>query len=145
MKRLRCRGVAAIEAALVMLAVSVLLVNLVYCGRLALHGAALDSAAASAARYLAKVPLEELHDSARRAVALAAARRMVDDTLAAAKVDVQELQVEFTCELGACASLSSLVAPSKVAVSVVAQFRDEQFGAYLPATLVAFVEVGREN
>lgn len=145
MKRLRCRGVAAIEAALVLLATSVLLVNFIYCGRLAWTGAALDGAAAAAARYLSKVPIEVLHDSSQRGVALAVARAMVDDTLAAASVDVQELEVDLVCDPGPCASLSPAAVPAKVGVHVAGQFSDEQFGRYLSTRLAAFVEVGRDN
>jgi len=145
MKRRRCRGVAAIEAALVLFATSALLVNLLYCGRLALDGAALDRAASGAARYLSTVPLEDLHDSARRGAALAAAQAIAAETLAAAGIDVQQLQLEFLCDPGACATLPAGVTPSRVGVLANLSFYDEVFGGHAPTQLTAYAEVGRDN
>ena len=68
MKRTRCRGVAAIEAALVLAGLAPLLAFALNLGRLAIDGAAADRAASNAARFLSTVPLESLHDSTRRAV-----------------------------------------------------------------------------
>ncbi|WP_028103197.1 TadE/TadG family type IV pilus assembly protein [Pseudoduganella violaceinigra] len=145
MKRRRCGGAAAIEAGLVMLATTSLLANLVYCGRLALNGAALDRAASNAARYLATVPVEVLHDSVPRSAALSAAQGIIDETLAAANVDVQELQVNFFCDPSPCATLPPGSTPTKAGVEVVVQFHDELFGTNFPLQLSAFVEVGRDR
>jgi len=145
MKRLRCRGIAAIEAALVMLAATSLLVAFVHCGRLALECAAVDRAASAAARYLAALPLEILHDAAQRGMALAAARNLVDETLAAASVDVSELQVDFLCDPGACASLPPATTPAKVGVQVVVQFHDTLYPNAYPTQVSSYVEVNRDN
>lgn len=145
MKHQRSRGVALIEAALVMLALSSLLVGSLYYGRLAMSGAALDRAASNAARYLSTVAIENLHDSARRAVVLAAAQAMVDETFAAAGVAVQDLQVEFLCDPGACASLPPGSTPAKVGVLLTIQYQDSLFATNVPTQLSAYAEVGRDN
>lgn len=145
MKRLRERGVAAIEAALVLFATTALLVNLLYCGRLAWHGAALDGAAYNAARYLASVPPEDLSDSSRRGAVLATAQAMVNETLAGAGVTGQDLQVQYLCGAGWCSVLAAGSVPTKVAVLATLEFRDEIFGSPGQTLLSSYVEVGRDN
>lgn len=145
MKRRNCRGIAAIETALVMFATTSLLVALVNCGRLAQHGAAVDSAASNSARYLATVPLAVLHESSQRDTALRLARKIVDDTLAAAGVDVSELQVFYSCDPTPCASLTAASVPGKVGVQVVVQFHDALFPNYPAVQLSSYAEVGRDD
>jgi len=145
MRRLHCKGIAAIEAALVMFATSSLLVIFVHCGRLALNCAALDRASNSAARYLAAVPLESLHDSAQRVVVLSAAQKIVDETLAAASVDVSELQVEYLCDPGYCSVLASASTPAKVGVQVLIKFHDPLYLDGQATQLSSYSEVSRDN
>lgn len=83
------RGVALIELAAVLVVCTIMLGACLSYGRLALQGAALDRAAANAARYLATLPPEELRDSGRRAIALANAQAMVEQALAAAGLQVR--------------------------------------------------------
>lgn len=145
MKRLRCKGIAAIEAALVMLATTSLLVIFVHCGRMALNCAALDRASSSAARYLASVPLEVLHDAAQRGQVLAAAQKIVDETLGAASVDVSELQVEYLCDPGYCSLLGPASTPARVGVQVMIQFHDPLYLDGQATQLSSYAEVGRDN
>lgn len=149
MKRRRCRGVAAIEAALVLGALTVLLVNALRYGRLAESGAALDRGACNAARYLASQPMENLRDSGRRAAVLARARQMVDDALAAAKLQVTDLDVNFLCDPGPCTSLTQTTAPptapGKVGVLATMQYQDGIFSSSVPVSLTVYAEVGRGN
>jgi Flp pilus assembly protein TadG len=145
MKRLRSRGVAAIEAAIVMAVLAPALVMALNLGRLALNGAALDRAASNAARYLATVPIESLRDSTRRAAALTSAQAMIDQTLAAAMIDVQSVHVEFTCDPGQCSGLQAASTPSKVGVLAVMEYRDVLDIGNLPLSLSVYAEVGRGN
>lgn len=145
MKRLRCRGIAAIEAALVMFATTSLLLAFVHCGRLALDCAAVDRASSATARYLAALPLEILHDDAQRAIALATAQNMLDETLAAASVDVGGLRVDYICDPGACANLSPGSTPAKVGVQVVIQFHDNLYPNDYPTQVLSYAEVNRDN
>lgn len=145
MKHRRNRGVAAIEAALVLFGTSALLVIVLNCGRLALAGAALDRGASNAARYLAIIPVEDLQDSARRSVALAAAQSIVDEALAGASIDAQALRVEFTCDPGECSLLQSSDKPSRVGVLARLAFNSELIGSDVQTQLVAYAEVGRDN
>lgn len=145
MKRLRCRGIAAIEAALVMFATTSLLVVFVHCGRMVLNCAALDRAASGAARYLAGVSLEILHDPAQRAYALAAAQAMVEETLSAARVDAASLQADFICDGALCANLGPGAAPGRVSVHLAIQFHDDMYLDGWVTELSSYVEVGRDN
>ncbi|SFF69656.1 hypothetical protein SAMN05518865_103244 [Duganella sp. CF458] len=145
MRRRRCRGVAAIEAALVMAGLAPLLVLALNMGRLAINGAAVDRAASNAARFLSTVPLEILRDGSRRTVALDSARALIDQTLAAAAVDVQTLRVEFLCDPGNCNALLLTDTPSKVGVLVsVDNQAIVDFGT-VPVTLAVYAEVGRDD
>ena len=149
MKRLRWRGVAAIETALVMFALSVLLVHALRYGLQAEGGAALDRAASNAARYLATVPIQTLRSSARRAAVLATARGLIDETLAAANLDVSTLEVQFLCDPGLCDALTPstvpATVPSKVGVLASMQYRNDMFSSIEPVGLSVYAEVGRGN
>jgi len=116
MNSLRCRGAVAIEAAMTMLLLVPLLVAGLYFGRLALAVTALEQAAANAARYMATRPDEDLHDQVRVTAALKAARRIFDDTLAAANVPTRDLYVWFSCDPGDCRTLPPGYRPIKVGV-----------------------------
>lgn len=145
MKRLRCRGIAAIEAALVMFATTSLLVVFVHCGRMALNCAAIDRAASSAARYIAAVPLEILHDPAQRANALGAAQAMVDEALAAAHVDMSGMHLDITCDGGLCSSLGQAATPGRVGVQLTIQFHDDFYLAGQATELSSYAEASRDN
>lgn len=144
MRRLRCRGVAAIEAALVMVALAPVVALALYAGRLAVGGSALDRAASNAARYLATVPLESLRDGTRRAIALAVAQAMIEETLAAANVEGLQ-PVEFRCGSRSCSQLDVTEKPATVGVVATITYRDTLFGDHFPMTLTVHAEVGRGN
>lgn len=145
MKRRRSRGVAAIEAALVMAGLTPLLVLALNMGRLAIDGAALDRAASNAARYLATVPLESLRDSSRRSVVLDSARYLIVQTLAASKVDVATLHVEFLCDPGSCELLQATSTPTKIGVLVSIDNLGIVDPGTAPLRLEVFAEVGRDD
>ncbi|MGW8389908.1 TadE/TadG family type IV pilus assembly protein [Pseudoduganella sp. HUAS MS19] len=145
MKRLRCRGVAAIEAALVMAVLAPLLVLALNIGRLAINGAAVDRAASNAARFLSTVPLEILRDASRRGVVLDSARSLVDQTLAAAAVDVQTLNVEFLCDPGNCSTLPANYTPTKIGVLVSVDNQAIVDLGTEPVLLSVYAEVGRDD
>ncbi len=145
MRRQRCRGVAAIEAALVMAGLAPLLVLALNMGRLAMNGAAADRAASNAARYLSTVPLESLHDSSRRATVLESARTLIDETLAAANIDGQAWHVEFMCDIGHCDELLPSNIPSKVAVLLTVDSQPILDVGDLPVALTVQAEAGRDD
>jgi len=145
MKRLRCRGVAAIEAALVMAGLAPLLVLALNMGRLAINGAAADRAASNAARYLSTVPLESLHDSSRRATVLESARYLIDQTLAAANIEQAAWHVEFMCDLGHCDELLPGSIPGSVAVLLNVDSQPILDFGDPPVRLTVYAEVGRDD
>lgn len=151
MRTLHCRGAVALEAAVMMVLLVPLLVASLYFGRLALAGAALENAVSNAARYMATVPDENLHDPVRSAAALAAARRIFDDTLAAANVPARELTVSFMCDTDACSSLSANSTPARVGVNAGFKFPNTDLFPYYTygnnetTWLEERAEVGREK
>ncbi len=145
MRRRRCRGVAAIEAALVMAGLAPLLVLALNMGRLAINGAATDRAASNAARYLSTVPLESLHDSSRRAVVLDSARSLIDETLAAASIDSQAWHVEFMCDSGHCDELLPVNIPTKVLVLLTVESQPIVDLGDIPVSLTVQAEAGRDD
>lgn len=151
MNRLRCRGAAAIEAAIMLTLLTPLLVASIYFGRLALAGAALEQAASNAARVLSTVPAESLHDTARTAAALAAARSVFDETLAAANVEPLDLVVWFSCDPGDCRTVPSGSVPAKVGVYAAFNFPNADlfpnsgYGSSSYTWLEERAEVGREK
>lgn len=145
MRRASCRGVAAIEAALVLAGLAPLLAFALNIGRLAIDGAAADRAASNAARFLSTVPLESLHDSARRAVVLDSARSMVGQTLAAARIDAQAWHIEFMCDIGHCDELLPTSTPTKIGVLLTVDSQAIVGAGADPVALAVYAEVGRGN
>jgi Flp pilus assembly protein TadG len=145
MKRRRCQGIAAVEAALLLMLLALLMVKCLSLGRLALGGAALDRAASNAARYLATVPVESLHNAARLAVVEAVARNMIEETLANAGIDAEEPQVYVKCGGVYCADLPPATTPTRIGVVAIIQYQDLMFASNVPAQLSVEAEVGRGN
>ena len=145
LKRARCRGVAAIEAALVLAALAPLLALALNMGRLAIDGAAADRAASNAARFLSTIPIESLHDSARRTVALESARNMIGQTLTAARIDAQSWHVEIMCDIGHCDELLPTSTPTKIGVLVTVDSPAIVGSGADPVALSVYAEVGRGN
>lgn len=151
MRRQRCRGAAAIEAAIMLTLLVPLLVASIYFGRLALAGATLEQAASNAARYMSKVPSESLHDAARTAAALAAARTVFNETLVAANVEPLDLELWFSCDPGDCSTLGSSYVPSRVGVYGAFNFPNTDlfpysgYGSTSYTWLEGRAEVGREK
>lgn len=146
MKRRHSRGVALIELAAVLAACVILLGACLSYGRLALQGAVLDQATADAARYLATLPPEELRDSGRRAIALANAQAMVEQALAAAGVQVLELQLDYRCGPNTCNLVTATNPLSSMTVIALLQYHDTWLGAGAGDLEVrAHAEAGRGN
>lgn len=145
MKRLRCRGVAAIEAALVMAGLAPLLALAINMGQLAIDGAAADRAASNAARYLSLVPLEALRDGSRLTMAQESARRLVDETLSASRINLQASHIEFMCGLGHCDEMQPGFIPTKIGVVLTVQSQSVFDMGDSPMNLTVYAEVGRDN
>ncbi|WP_426167397.1 hypothetical protein [Pseudoduganella sp. R-34] len=145
MKRLRCRGVAAIEAALVMAGLAPLLALALNMGHLAIDGAAADRAASNAARFLSQVPLESLRDSSRRTVVLDSAQQMIGQTLSAANIGPQAWHVEFMCDIGHCDQLLPGMVPSKIGVMLTVESQAVVELGHPAVNLVVYAEAGRDN
>ncbi|MCE3264181.1 MAG: hypothetical protein K0R43_3260 [Pseudoduganella sp.] len=145
MRRRHCRGVAAIELAMVLLVCALLLTQCLYYGRLAMSGAVLDRATSDVARYLALVPVESLRDGTQRALVLGNAQVMLEQALADAGVQVLDLQVDFGCGLTGCSVVSPANPLASMSVTAMLRYRDEWFGAAGDVDLLAYAEAGRDN
>ncbi|MDY0961108.1 MULTISPECIES: TadE/TadG family type IV pilus assembly protein [Massilia] len=126
----RQRGVAAVEFAVLLPCLALVLASLILCARLMWHYTVAHKAAQDAARYMATVPAVEMRSPAlaveAKAVAVEIAKReMVDLALGrnAATTDVQ-------CDSYNCGFLIGEV-PSTVKVALALRIRDPIFNLYL--------------
>lgn len=97
MRRLRCRGVASIEFALVLFAGALMLQGCLFYGRALMYTLALDRSVHDMARYLTQQPEETLRNGTRRAVVLNKARAMLQESLQQSGLQLETLYVEMRC------------------------------------------------
>lgn len=99
------KGAAAIEFAIVLPVLMLILTSMIEYGRLMWHYDALAKATRDAARYLSTAPLSDL----KLGTAAATARSMVSNAAYAAGIKdlVKETDVAITCAPTACASATS--------------------------------------
>lgn len=128
-------GAAAIEMAFILLYCFTLLPIALYFARYSLHAGVMQQAMQGAARFISDLPPEDLVDADRRAVALAVARAMVDDTVASARLDTPPDGVTMLCDTLECASFTSSLPPANIFVSVHLDLGDPVFMGNLDATL----------
>ena len=112
--RRRQRGVAAVEAAVLLPLLLVLLVFPLFFGRIFWHYAVLQKAAHDAARYLATVPLVEMNNPARGPLAADLARAIATTETAElyagenSPVSITVLCDDGNCDAGLPATVSVL-------------------------------------
>jgi len=148
MKRLRCRGMALVEAALTLPVCLAVLAFTLSFGRQTWYTAVLDKATADAARYVASVPLESLQDGSRRSAVLSAAEAMLAEALASAGIPATLLNVEIGCANMDCAAMPASEAPQWVVVRVQVYFTDSilyRLTEREQVMLSSVARVGRDN
>jgi hypothetical protein len=132
---LRQRGVAAIEMAFILLFCFALLPIALFFARYTLHGAVVQNAVQSAARFVSGLPPEAFLNPDRRAAALAVARGMVDEAVASARLDTAPHDLNILCDSPSCDAYSGSAPPGVINVTAGLQLGDPVFMGYLGSTL----------
>lgn len=95
-------GIVAVEFALVLVLMFVMLAMTLAAARLFWHYTVLQKAGNDALRYLTSVPAIEIMDTATSQAAMATARAMVDSAVAAAKLDTAPGLIDIVCQPNPC-------------------------------------------
>lgn len=122
--RRRQRGVAAVELALILSLLLLLLPFPLICGRAFWHYAVLQKAAHDAARFMSALPLRDIQDATRAASASAQAAAMI--AAATAELNSQGPQISVFCNITACIGGA---APATIHVVASIQLLDSVFGS----------------
>ncbi|MYN19938.1 hypothetical protein GTP81_24650 [Rugamonas sp. FT107W] len=128
----RQRGIAAIELALILPVLLILLVFPLFFGRLFWHYSVMDRAAQDAARYLSSIPLSEIRNPARAPALAAVAKSIVDAELAELAPGPDGIFVTIGCDTFQCAGFS---APTTVNVAIQLQLTDIFFSNVTSLTI----------
>jgi Flp pilus assembly protein TadG len=133
----RQRGLAAVELAMVLPVLVLLLMFPLYLGRVFWHYTVIQHAAQDAARYLSRVPVSEITNTTRVASVAAVAQTIVAEEMADLAPGSVAPNVEVKCGAGNCTGFTK---PSTVRVFIELQIEDIFFSVYTyPLTLSADV------
>lgn len=130
----RSRGIAAVEMALVLPVLMILLMFPLFFGRVYWHYTVAQKAAQDAARYMASVSYQELRSSRLAPQAVAVAQEIARLELAELAPGGSAPQVDVLCGLVPCTGLGQRPAPTYIRVVVSMDMLDTMFGV---------VDVGR--
>ncbi|MES2126080.1 MAG: TadE/TadG family type IV pilus assembly protein [Pseudomonadota bacterium] len=122
------RGIAAVELALVLPVLLVLLAFPLFFGRVMWHYATIEKAANDAARYLAVAPLTDMKNPARVHYAVAVANDIVAAETAELNPGTYAPVLTVNCNSAACTGFS---APSTITVTLQVQMEDPFLGGIL--------------
>ena len=111
----RQRGIAAVELALVLPVLLVLLAMPLMFGRVFWHYTVAQKAAQDGVRYLATIPLSEMRSPLKVAYSVAVAQAIVDQELAGLNPGEDAIAVSINCDGVTC---NGLVVPSAVSIQV---------------------------
>ena len=129
------RGMAAVEFAIILPVLVLLLIMPLYPGRVFWHYTAIQNAAQDAARYLSKVPAADLGNPDRAGAAAAVASSIVAMELAPGPY---AYAVAVTCDGGVC---SGFTMPSTVRVHVSLLVQDVFFAGINPLAIPLVADV----
>jgi len=135
----RQRGVAAVELALVLPVLLVMLAFPLYLGRALWHYTVIERAAQDAARYLSTIPLSEIKNSTLAPGAVAVASNIVAEEIAELAPGTVPPSVAITCDNGGnCVGFST---PATVRVNIQLQMEDVLFAGVTQLTVPLTAEV----
>lgn len=117
----RQRGIAAVELALSMPVLMLMLVLPLFMGRILWHYTVTQKAAHDAARYVASASAEDMHNAARAGYVTAMARRIIDAELAELTPGSTGPLVLILCNGGSCGGIA---VPATVTVNIQMQIDD---------------------
>jgi uncharacterized membrane protein len=134
----RQRGIAAVELAIVLPVLVLLLVFPLYLGRVFWHYTALQYAAQDAARYLSKAPVSEMGNPTRGAAVTAVAEAIVAQELAELAPGSFPYALVITCDGTACVGFAT---PAVVRVNITLFMEDIFFASYTQLNLRLVADV----
>lgn len=143
MRRLRCRGVASIEFALVLFAGALMLQGCLFYGRALMYTLALDRTVHDMARYLTQQPDENLLNAARRTALLNKARAMLQESLLQSGLQLETMYVEMRC--GGYNCDWSGIPLDQMSVYVQLTYHVSPGGPYYDTNLQAYEVISRDN
>lgn len=112
-------GIAAIEFAVILSLMLMLLPAALFFGRVFWQYNTLQKACRDALRYMASVPQVELSNATAYAAAVATTRQMVTDALDAAHVSRDRNAVDVHCHPAACGLANAAPATIELAIAIV--------------------------
>ncbi|RFP24290.1 hypothetical protein D0T25_04515 [Duganella sp. BJB488] len=134
----RQRGIAAVELALILPVLLILLVFPLFFGRLFWHYGVMNRAAQDAVRYLSVIPLSEIKNTARAPALAAVARSIVDAELAELAPGPDAILVTIGCDAVQCGGFA---VPTTVNVAIQLQLTDIFFSNVTLMTIPLTVNV----
>lgn len=134
----RQRGIAAVELALILPVLVLMLIFPLYLGRVYWHYTVIQHAAHDAARYLSKAPDTEMSNPARAVAVASVADTIIAMELAELAPGAYPYVAQVNCDSGPCVGYSK---PSKVRVSIQLLVEDIFFPGYLSLTIPLTVDV----
>ncbi|MYM97612.1 TadE/TadG family type IV pilus assembly protein [Duganella vulcania] len=134
----RQRGIAAIELALILPVLLILLVFPLFFGRLFWHYSVMERAAQDAAHYLSVIPLSEIRNSARAPALAAVAKSIVDAELAELAPGPDGIFVTIGCDTAQCVGFAT---PTNVNVIIQLRVTDIFFSNVTLMTMPLMVNV----
>lgn len=126
----RQRGAAAVEFAIMLPCLAIVLAPLILCARFMWHYTVANKAAQDAARYMATVPVVEIRSRTLAAQASAVAVEIVRKELSDLAPGESISDPEVGCDTNACGLRAGTV-PRNIRVTVVFYMRDPIFDTYL--------------
>jgi Flp pilus assembly protein TadG len=128
----RERGIAAIELALLLPLLVMMLAFPVYLGRVFWHYTVIEHAAQDAARYLSKVPVSEMANPARAATVTAVVNQIVAAELAELAPGAHPYALAVACDSGVCIGFNK---PITIVVNIRVLMQDVLFPGSTDLTL----------
>ena len=134
----RQRGIAAIELAIMMPVLVLMLVMPLYLGRVFWHYTVIQNAANDAARYLSKIPAAEMANPARAPTVVAVANSIIAEELAELAPGAYGYGVLISCDGSVCLGFSR---PATVRVDISALIQDIFFPGLNPLSIQLVADV----
>ncbi|MBP1204823.1 Flp pilus assembly protein TadG [Duganella sp. 1411] len=134
----RQHGIAAVELALILPVLVLMLIFPLYLGRVYWHYTVIQHAAHDAARYLSKAPDTEMSNATRAVAVASVADTIIAMELAELAPGAYPYVAQVNCDSGPCVGYSR---PSKVRVSIQLLVEDIFFPGYLSLTIPLTVDV----
>lgn len=134
----RERGIAAVELALIMPCLVVLLAFPLFLGHVLWHYTAMQNAAQDAARYLSKAPLSDMTNPARAIAVASVADAIIARDLASVAPGALPYLIDVTCDGASCGGYSR---PSRVGATIQILMTNGFFTGYMSLSIPLTVSV----